>query len=279
MIFFEHHLGDHIRKTMQLTMVEEGAYRRLLDAYYMTEQPIPRAFKDACRVARATSKRERDAVCIVLGRFFHETSQGWLHTRCESEIAHYKEKRVKAQRSAFARWGTRNPQEGDANASDVRSAGAIRTHTERDAHHTPAPNPQSPSPADATHSPAVDVREHAERVCEALKEAGIDRVNPADPTLLSLLQGGATLQHFTAAVEGSMRKHNPFAYALGTVKGQLAEAAQIAMSPRPSPSARAPTLVERRSQTTAELTGQTGERFDDEVRDKSTIDVDAKFLR
>lgn len=43
MNFYEHHLGDYMRDTAHLSMIEDAAYRRLLDAYYIREAPLPAA--------------------------------------------------------------------------------------------------------------------------------------------------------------------------------------------------------------------------------------------
>ena len=40
---FYKHVGDYIRDTVALDMVEDGAYNRLLDQYYLRELPLPLA--------------------------------------------------------------------------------------------------------------------------------------------------------------------------------------------------------------------------------------------
>ncbi len=91
MNYYEHHLGDYLRDTAHLSMVEDGAYRRLLDTYYVKEQPLPLELRDVYRLVRASTKPERDAVAIVLREFFQETPEGWRHKRCDTEIAKYQE--------------------------------------------------------------------------------------------------------------------------------------------------------------------------------------------
>ena len=91
MNYYEHHLGDYLRDTAHLSMLEDGAYRRLLDAYYIKEAPLPKALRDVCRLVRAMTKPERDAVAIVLAEFFREGDDAWHHKRCDAEIARYKE--------------------------------------------------------------------------------------------------------------------------------------------------------------------------------------------
>lgn len=89
MNYYEHHLGDYVRDTAHLSMLEDGAYRRLLDAYYIREAPLPLTPRDVHRLTRAQSKQEREAVDTVLREFFVETPEGWRHTRCDREIANY----------------------------------------------------------------------------------------------------------------------------------------------------------------------------------------------
>lgn len=142
MNYYEHHLGDYLRDTAHLSMVEDGAYRRLLDAYYIKELPIPAAFRDACRLVRAQTKPERDAVQTVLQEFFDQGPDGWRHKRCDAEIARYQDKQAKAKRSADARWNAqRSLSDGNANASDD----GMRTHCEGNALQTPVTSNQSPS--------------------------------------------------------------------------------------------------------------------------------------
>lgn len=93
MNYYEHHLGDYSKDAGHLSMIEHGAYRLLLDAYYTREGPLPTDRKACHRLARATSKVERDVVDTVLEEFFVLSDDGWRHTRCDKEIAKYEEKK------------------------------------------------------------------------------------------------------------------------------------------------------------------------------------------
>jgi len=242
--YYEHHLGDYMRDTAHLSMVEDGAYRRLLDAYYIKEAPIPLDHREACRLVRAQSKPERDAVQVVLKEFFQQGPDGWQHNRCDREIARFQTKRAKAQSSANARWGAKQTQSvGNANAYANASDDSMRTHDERNAHHTPdtsnqtpdtRPNTHTPGDAEVVESSAVQRVSMAGAVCVALKAAGISAVNPGHPDLAALLDAGAEVQNFLAATPGAKGKGNPFAYVLGTVKGQLETARRIAAQGRVS---------------------------------------------
>jgi uncharacterized protein YdaU (DUF1376 family) len=128
--YYEHHLGDYMRDTAHLSMLEDGAYRRLLDAYYIKERPLPKEIKDVFRLVRASSKQDREAVEAVLREFFVVGEDGWRHRRCDAEIERFKQKSEKAKKSAEARWNAQRPQsDGNANAY----ADAMRTHCEGDA--------------------------------------------------------------------------------------------------------------------------------------------------
>lgn len=69
----------------------------------------------------------------------------------------------------------------------------------------------------------------AARICLALRKAGIPG-NPSHPTLLELIAAGATAQHFADAAPKAAGKRDPFAYLLGVVRGQLADAAGVRSS-------------------------------------------------
>ena len=126
MNYYEHHLGDYLRDTAHLTMLEDGAYRRLMDCYYVRESPLPSELREACRLVRAVTKQERDAVAAVLREFFIPGPDGWRHKRCDVEVARFQDKQRKAKASADARWS-----QSDRNAN--ASADAMRTHSEGNA--------------------------------------------------------------------------------------------------------------------------------------------------
>lgn len=94
MNYVEHHLGDYAKNTLKLSMIEDGAYRRLLDAYYIDEAPI--AAKDRYKAARATTRAEKAAVDEVLARYFVLVDSVFTHARCDEEIAKFHAKPKKA---------------------------------------------------------------------------------------------------------------------------------------------------------------------------------------
>lgn len=85
MNYYSFHIGDYIKQTVHLTALEDICYRRLLDMYYETEQPIP---TETDRVSRRL-RLDTELVDSVLKEFFTLTEKGWENERCEAEISAY----------------------------------------------------------------------------------------------------------------------------------------------------------------------------------------------
>lgn len=65
------------------------AYTRLLRLYYRREQPIPGDLAAACRLVRASSKDQKQAVEAVLKEFFVLVDGAWHQDRCDAEIQRF----------------------------------------------------------------------------------------------------------------------------------------------------------------------------------------------
>jgi hypothetical protein len=65
----------------------------------------------------------------------------------------------------------------------------------------------------------------AGRVCLAMRQVGLQGVNPGHPDLLALIEAGATDAEFIGAARTAVEREKGFAYALGMLKGQRKEAA------------------------------------------------------
>jgi len=87
MHYYQFNIGDYIKNTLHLSLMEDLAYRRLLDLYYDSEQPIP---NDIPRVARRL-RLESQVVQTVLDEFFTLTNEGYKNHRADLEIASYHE--------------------------------------------------------------------------------------------------------------------------------------------------------------------------------------------
>ena len=119
MHYYQFNIGDYKSHTEHLSEMEDLAYRRLLDWYYLHETPIPLDIAETARQIRMRS--HTDCIATVLQEYFIRTENGWTHGRADKEIAKTGEKSAKASESAKKRW------EKDANA--------MRTHSEGNATH------------------------------------------------------------------------------------------------------------------------------------------------
>lgn len=242
MNFYEHHLGDYAKDAGHLSMTEDGAYRRLLDAYYSRETLLPADLKECCKLAKATSKPEREAVAYVLREFFIPTPEGWRHKRCDAEIARFKYKQERARASANARWQAdkqnANAMRTHADEGCENDTNALRTHCEGNA---PRARPQSPVtrhqepeakavPGKRTdpEARALETATSAGLACRAMRDAGCPRTNPSHPDLLAALAEGVTADELAdCAREGvEAQRGNVFAWAIATARGRHREGAK-----------------------------------------------------
>ena len=141
MNFYQHHIGDYATATRHLSWEEDLAYRRLIEAYYAHEQPLPLDRKRCYKLAVCQTAKHRAAVDAVLDEFFAKTDQGYRHKRCDDELDAVASKKAKASQSARRRWEEKTHSEGNANASPDASPDAMRTHSEGNA---PRARPQTP---------------------------------------------------------------------------------------------------------------------------------------
>ena len=100
MHYFQFNIGDYASHTRHLSLMEDLAYRRMLDTYYLREEHLP---ESPAEVARLIGMREHQAeVEQVLADFFDLTYDGWRHDRADAEIAHFRDKSMKASNAGKA---------------------------------------------------------------------------------------------------------------------------------------------------------------------------------
>ena len=101
MFSYQFHIRDYLTKTRHLTLLEDLAYRRLIDTYYTEEQPLP---ADPARAARLIAMPDNVAeVTAVLNEFFTLEDSGWTNQRCDFEITKYHGKADSARRANKAK--------------------------------------------------------------------------------------------------------------------------------------------------------------------------------
>jgi uncharacterized protein YdaU (DUF1376 family) len=110
MHYYQFHIGDYRAATAHLTNDEDLAYRRLLDMYYDMETPIPLNINWVSR----RIKLDPDVVQNVLNDMFTLSEDGWVHSRCDSEIKKYHSKADSARKANQIRWESEKNLKSDA---------------------------------------------------------------------------------------------------------------------------------------------------------------------
>lgn len=112
MQYYQFHIGDYTTATVHLSPLEDLAYRRLLDFYYMKEKPIPTDIPWISRRLRLGSEDVEN----VLNEFFTLTDDGWENERCNADIeafhAHIDKQRANGKKGGRPR---KNPKKPTAN--------------------------------------------------------------------------------------------------------------------------------------------------------------------
>lgn len=97
--------GDYLRDTQHLSMVEDAAYRRLLDAYYMAGK-LSANVDVLLRVCRAVTSEEQAAVRKVAAEFFECHGEQLFHAKvelCITQSRAISEKRSEAGKRGAAK--------------------------------------------------------------------------------------------------------------------------------------------------------------------------------
>lgn len=176
MNFYKFHLGDYYKKANHLSMLEDGAYRRLMDAVYLREGPLPSDKDQIYRLVKAFTKAEKAAVDSVLTEFFIDSGAGYTNARCDEELQSVRIKSAKASQSASTRWS-------NANAHANAPANAMRTHSDGNASHKPLASSSS------TAREAIPVTGHHRVVAADLIDRGKDSLSGWERKFLTDLIG------------------------------------------------------------------------------------------
>lgn len=125
MNYYPRHIGDYVKDTSHLTLLEHGVYVRLLDIYYDREGALPTQCEGNAnamlhRLVGARNDDERRAVDDILAEFFVLKDGAWHNKRANEEIEKNAERARKASESASKRWGKC---EGNANAMPTQCEG------------------------------------------------------------------------------------------------------------------------------------------------------------
>lgn len=130
MHYYQFNIGDYKAHTEHLELMEDLAFRRMMDWCYLHEKPLPLEIKEIERLIRMRTHSE--SIAYVLETYFERTDQGYVNARINREVAKYQEKSDKAKKSAEARW------------KNKKNANALQTESESNAKHKPITNNQEP---------------------------------------------------------------------------------------------------------------------------------------
>lgn len=87
MIYFEMYPGDYLKDTTRLSLIEHGAYFKLMLAYYAEEQALPDSLAELYIIAGAITGGDKAAVKKVAERYFPVGDDGLRHSkRCDEQI-------------------------------------------------------------------------------------------------------------------------------------------------------------------------------------------------
>jgi len=131
MHYYQFNIGDYSKDAKHLSLEEDAIYRRLIDLYYLDEQPIPLEIKTISRKILARNKE--NLIIDVLEEFFIKTEKGFEHSRIKKEIKKYKNNQKNKSKAAKARW-----------AKVSEDADAMHVHNNCNANHKPLTINQEP---------------------------------------------------------------------------------------------------------------------------------------
>lgn len=140
------HIGDYRKDTGNLSLLEHGVYRTLLDCYYTQETPLPADKAKLCRMIGARTSEEVEAVSNVIDDYFRLTDIGYVQDGCDKVLSVIYEKSEKARVSAEKRWAKNNEKMlqaccGDANALEKDANASKNDATDMlPITHNPIPN-------------------------------------------------------------------------------------------------------------------------------------------
>lgn len=102
MNYYTFQTNDYAKCTSYLSLMEDLAYRRMLDLYYVTELPL---ILDTDKIAKRIGMVDNiEAVEYILSEYFFKTEDGYYNRRCEKEISKYHDKVTRAKRAIKSRW-------------------------------------------------------------------------------------------------------------------------------------------------------------------------------
>jgi len=262
MNFYKRHIGDYLKDTAHLSLLEHGVYTRLLDVYYTRESGIPDA--QAGRLIAARSKDECAALKVVLGEFFELIDGMWVQARCEREIE-LASAQAEANRSNGKKGGRpkakANPDKTEQKPNGF-SVGSV-SETENNLSQTPDAISQTPDLKTMSHrtdaaEPSAPVRPG--ELSAAMRRHSIE-AQPGDPRIIAAAAAGITVETVEAACAEAKSSDPAGRIKAGFVLAIAERWTRDAAAPRPAGTASRPGFTNARDESRQRayqvLTGKT----------------------
>ena len=110
MRFYPFHVGDYQAHTSHLNDVEDLAYRRMLDLYYLSESALPNDAQWIARRIRMPAAIQE--VKQILSEYFQAAEDGLQHNkRCDAEISSYQRMKTGGAKGAATKWANKRGNE------------------------------------------------------------------------------------------------------------------------------------------------------------------------
>jgi uncharacterized protein YdaU (DUF1376 family) len=119
MHYFEHNIKDYRADAFQLNLIQHGAYRQLLDQYYLNERPLSLDLNTLFQDLLIRDEDEKNTIIYILGKFFDKTENGYVHKRCDVVIQKFKDKSDKSRNAVNTRWAKAKEIKQDVTVEDI----------------------------------------------------------------------------------------------------------------------------------------------------------------
>lgn len=204
MHYYQFNIGDYKSHTDHLDLLEDLAFRRMMDWCYLHEEPLPLDINEIAK--KILMRTHTESIAYVLEEFFIKTDSGYINSRIKKEVDAFKAKSDKARKSAEARWNKKQPQsEGNANALQPQSEGNAKQETLNTKQETLNKNQLSNTSAKA--NPSFDLFKYW---CDVMgKNLSTSKLTPKrDKAIKARLKEGYTFEQIKAAIDGC--RNDPF---------------------------------------------------------------------
>lgn len=150
MNYYRRYVGDYLRDTPRLTILQHGAYTLMLDYYYADEKPLPLDREELYLLLRAMRPEDREAVDKVVDTYFTRHADGFHNKRADEEIHASQSARTNGGKGGRPRREETDHETGEITGKET--GGRTNTGTETATQnitgsgHPPTTNHQPPSP-------------------------------------------------------------------------------------------------------------------------------------